>query len=98
MQVPLVLKPMSDNRYLSKLAGVSPQASLTSKIGLGVSSIGLAMAGANYANNRQSNNLEHQRIRLEKERNRLQEEQRKLDERSLRALNSIHKSLSIKHE
>jgi hypothetical protein len=82
------------NPYLSKIAAANPPASLTSKIALGVSSAGLAMAGANYLNNRQSNNLEHQRVRLEKERVRLESERQKMDERSLRALGSIHKALT----
>lgn len=82
------------NKYLSKVASNPVKASLTSKIGLGVSIAGLGMAGANFANNHQAKLMENQRIHLERERVKLEEEQRKLDERSLRALGNIHKALT----
>lgn len=84
------------NKYLEKAASKAPPASLTAKIGLGVSSAGLGIGVANYANNRQGHVLENQRIRLEKERVRLQEEQKALDMKSLSALRSINNKLAAK--
>ena len=84
------------NKYLEKVALKAPPASLTSKVGLGVSSASLGIGAANYANNQKSHTLENQRIRLEHERVRLQGEQKKLDEKSLTALRGIHRSLTLK--
>ena len=85
------------NRYLSKLASNGapsvPKASLTAKLGLGASLAGLGIGAANYANARNFQNLESQRVKLEHERVKLQEQQKKLDEKSLSALRSISKSL-----
>lgn len=84
------------NKYLAKAAGASPPSSLTAKIGLGVSTVGLGIGVANYHNNKQSRVLENQRIRLERERVKLQEEQHKLDQKSLSALRSINNKLAAK--
>ena len=82
------------NKYLSKIASVpAPKASLTSKVGLGVSAASLGVGAANFYNNHKSHAIENQRIGLEKERVRLQEEQKKLDEKSLAALRSINRNL-----
>lgn len=87
------------NRYLSKAAGLAsekppaPRASLTSKMGLGLSALGLGTSVANYYNNQEFHRMENDRLKLERDRVKIQEEQKKLDERSLRALGSINKAL-----
>jgi hypothetical protein len=82
-----------DNKYLIKVA-VSPPASLTSKLALGVSSLGLVTAGANYSNGREARILDKQKLALEQEKQRVEAARLAIDKRSLTALNSIHKSLS----
>ena len=81
------------NKYLAKLAGVSPPASLTSKLALGTGIIGLGMSAGNLANNHQAKLLERERVRLEKKRSDLEQRQFEMDQKSLRALGSIHKAL-----
>jgi hypothetical protein len=82
------------NLYLSRLGKGGTPASLTSKVGLGVSAASLGLAGANFANNHKSNKIGDQQLTLERQRIRLEQEQNKMDEKSLKALSSIHKALT----
>lgn len=81
------------NPYLSRIGKASTPASLTSKVGLAVSSASLGLAGANFANNHKSNKIGDQQLTLERQRIRLEQEQNKMDEKSLKALSSIHRAL-----
>ena len=85
------------NKYLAFLGGAKGAPSSTaSKIGLGLGTASLGLSGANFINNKEAKHMEAQRLNLERDRVRIQEEQKSIDQRSLRALGSINRALTVK--
>lgn len=82
------------NKFLTRIGNGAPPSSVASKIGLVMSSAGLALSGANFINNKQARKMDVQKMELEKARVKLQEEQKSIDEKSLKALGSINKALT----